>query len=138
MIDEESFYVPSGAGRESVVRRIIRALDSIDDRYQWSVVIKRHKPHRTGSQNALLWALYSDILKRGGPDMEGWTKEDLHRFFLITHFGSKVNRSLGHPVHIPLRTSSKLNKQEFSDFIDSIVRYMAERGVVLELPGDRP
>ncbi|HYE70636.1 MAG TPA: recombination protein NinB [Aquabacterium sp.] len=93
---------------------------------------------RTQQQNALLWALYGDILRKGGEILRGWTKDDLHEMFLIEHFGS--NRiSLGKRHRLkPRRRSSRLSKVEFSEFIDFIVRYMAEQGVVLRLPGDLP
>jgi hypothetical protein len=34
----------------------------------------------------------------------------------------------------PLGRSKNLSKTEFADYVDSIVRFMAERGVVLDLP----
>ncbi len=136
MLDEESFYLPTGAQRASVFARILRALNSLPKEQQWTVTIKKHKPRRSLPQNALLWSLYTDILKLGGPEMEGWEKEDLHQFFLIRHFGEEIKEMFGEKRRVPLRTSSGLNKQEFTDFIDSVVRFMAERGVVLHLPGD--
>jgi hypothetical protein len=37
----------------------------------------------------------------------------------------------------PKKRSSKLTKQEFSDFVEFVVRKFAEYGVVLELPGEQ-
>lgn len=94
------------------------------------------KSRRTSSQNALLWAIYDQIIKLGGEDMAGWKSEDLHEFFLINHFGSETREIFGRKRLKPLRRSSILSKAEFAELLDSIVRFMAERGVVLSLPGD--
>jgi hypothetical protein len=36
----------------------------------------------------------------------------------------------------PKKRSSRLTKQEFSDFVEAFVRQMAEHGIVLTLPED--
>jgi hypothetical protein len=94
------------------------------------------KSRRTNDQNALAWHLYEDIIKRGGEEMRGFTKDDLHEFFLINHFGAETKELFGRKRLKPLKRSSRLTKMEFADFVDHIVRFMAERGVVLELPGE--
>ena len=94
------------------------------------------KSRRTNDQNALLWRLYTDILALGGEALGGFTKDDLHEFFLVDYFGAETKELFGRKKLKPLRRSSRLTKQEFSDFVEHIVRFMAERGVVLTLPGD--
>lgn len=94
------------------------------------------KSRRTSEQNKLLWAIYGDILNAGGETLGGWTAEDLHEFFLIDHFGSETVDIFGRKRLKPLRRSSRLSKSEFSGLVDHIVRFMAERGVVLSVPGD--
>ena len=132
----QSFHIPASPTRDEILTRITRFLSQLSAAKAWRVEVAEHRPRRTISQNALLWSLYTQILARGGLDMAGWEKEDLHTFFLINHFGSEVREIFGKPRHVPLRTSSKLNKQEFSDLMDSIIRFMAERGVALDMPGD--
>lgn len=100
------------------------------------LTVKPHKARRTVDQNALLWAIYGEIIKRGGEMMAGWDKDDLHELFLQLHFGSKVLTLGKHKKRTALRRSSKLNKQEFGEFVEFIVRYMAEQGVYIELPGE--
>lgn len=94
------------------------------------------KSRRTNSQNATLWMVYEQILQRGGEAMRGFTKDELHEFFLIDFFGSETKELFGRKRLKPLRRSSRLTKTEFGDFLDHIVRFMAERGVVLSLPGE--
>lgn len=100
------------------------------------VVVKKYQKKRSDEQNRLLWSLYTDILQRGGEMMGGWTKDDLHELFLGTHFGWEVIQGFGQKRKKPLRRSSKLNTVEFAEFVDFIVRYMAEQGVCLKMPGD--
>jgi hypothetical protein len=97
-------------------------------------ILKKSK--RTSDQNALLWALYEEILKRGGEALGGWTKEDLHEYCLGEHFGWVEHKAFGRTRMKPRRRSSRLAKLEFSDFVEFIVQRMAEHGIVLELPGD--
>jgi len=56
--------------------------------------------------------------------MRGWTRDDLHEFFLIDHFGYEVHELFGKKRLKPMRRSSRLNKQEFTDFIAHIQQFM--------------
>lgn len=114
--------------------RLCRAIETLANDKAWVITIEEKKLRRTTSQNSLLWALYDDIIKLGGEAMRGWNKDDLHTFFLIEHFGSETISFFGKKKLVPLRRSSKLNKQDFTDFITHIVDFMAGQGVHLELP----
>ena len=83
----------------------------------------------------MLWAIYEQIL-RDCREVDGFTKADLHDFFLMEHFGSVSKRLFGRPCSLPKRRSSLLNKQEFSEFVESILAFMAQRGITIEMPGD--
>ena len=124
------------AGREQAVQRACRVLGALPADKAWKVTVEAWKGSRSIPQNKLLWSLYEDILRLGGPDMQGWDKQDLHAFFKIEMFGSEVREVFGRKRHVPLKGTSGLTKPEMSDFIDGVVRFMAERGVVLELPGE--
>lgn len=135
-VASETFVLPTGQERPALLARVHRTLDRLDSSKRWVVTIAMHKPKRSNDQNALLWALYDDILKRGGEELGGWERSDLHEFFLGENFGWVLHEGMGAKRKKPARRSSGLTKQEFTDFIDFIVRYMAQRGVVLQLPGD--
>lgn len=120
-----SIYLPQDGSR-SVGRYI--ALDKLRE------IIR--KARRSSSQNATLWMVYEQILERGGEAMRGFTKDDLHEFFLLDHFGGEPHELFGRKRLKPHRRSSRLTKTEFADFLDHIVRFMAERSVVLDMPGD--
>lgn len=123
-------------GRFQAIDRLSKTLRALDADKIWDVEVKERKSRRSDQQNKLLWSIYEEILDRGGEEMGGWTKEDLHEFFLITHFGSETKELFGKKRLVPLRRSSRLNKQEFSDFVETILRFMAERGICIPMPGD--
>lgn len=121
---------------EAGYMRVVNAMDSLARNKDWEVTIEVKKAGRTPSQNRMLWALYTDILRVGGEAMAGWTKEDLHTFFLQNHFGHETIEMFGVKRNVPLNRSSKLSKTEFQAYVDSILQFMAERGVSLSMPGD--
>jgi hypothetical protein len=94
------------------------------------------KSRRTNDQNALLWALYDDVLKQGGETLAGWTKEDLHDFALGSYFGWDRYEAFGMKKVKPKQRSSRLAKSEFSNFVEHFVMQMAQHGIYLKLPGD--
>lgn len=94
------------------------------------------KSRRTNDQNALLWALYDDVLKQGGETLGGWTRDDLHEYCLGEYHGWEKHEAFGRTRMKPKKRSSRLTKLEFSDFVEFIVRRMAEHGIVLDLPGE--
>lgn len=98
------------------------------------LILKRSR--RSNDQNALLWALYDDVIRKGGETLGGWTKDDLHEWALGEHFGWDEHKAFGRTRLKTKRRSSTLTKQEFTDFLDWFVRRMAEFGIVLELPGE--
>lgn len=95
------------------------------------------KSRRSNDQNSLLWALYADALEQGGETLGGWTAADLHEWLLGTHFGWERYDALGMVRQRPKRRSSRLTKMEFSALVETLVRELAEHGIVLELPGEQ-
>lgn len=130
-----TFHLPAGE-RAAAIQRVTRFLGTLTTDKAFRVSVEPHKPRRTLSQNALLWALYADVLRLGGESMAGWDKDDLHTFFCGECFGWEKSAIFGRARMRPLHGTSKLNKQQMSDFVDFVVRFMAEQGVVLEMPGD--
>lgn len=132
---EQVIYLPLNPPRNAV-ERAQRTIGGLPAGKAWAITIAEQKPRRSDQQNSLLWAIYTDIIRRGGEAMQGYTKEDLHEFFLGNHFGWEVKPLFDKKRQVPKRRSSKLNKQEFTDLVESILRFMAERGVYIEVPGD--
>lgn len=101
-------------------------------------VVTIREQTRTGEQNDMLWSLLSDI-SRAKPEGRKWTPETWKCAFM---------HSLGHQVQFcegldnsgpfPLGfRSSKLNKQQFSDLLETVLEYGARHGVVFSEPNAR-
>lgn len=124
------FILPRSITREGAIARIARVLSTLPLESAWRLEVHEHKPTRSNQQNRYLFGcVYPTILREGGEAMGGWSADDLHEFFLIDHFGHEVHELFGKKRLKPMRRSSRLSKQEFSDFIAHIQRFMAERGV---------
>jgi hypothetical protein len=131
----ETFILPAG-GRERVIARAGLFLSSLPQDRPYKVTVEEHKQKRSLSQNALLWAIYDEIIKRGGEAMGGWESSELHDFFLMEHYGAETVDIFGKRKLRPLRRSSKLTKMEFSDHVEFVLRFMAQRGVAINVPGE--
>jgi hypothetical protein len=66
--------------------------------------------------------------------LPGWDAEDVHEYMLGEWSGWEALEGLGRKRLRPLRRSSRLNKQEFADFVDFIQRKAAEHGVFIPDP----
>lgn len=129
---KESFTIRKGGD----LTRLVAYASALIRGHDIKITVEEARSTRSSEQNRLLWSLYTDILHKGGEAMGGWTKDDLHDFFLGTHFGWEVIEGFGQKRKKPMRRSSRLNTVEFSELVEFIVRYMAEHGVYLSLPGD--
>ena len=97
-------------------------------------ILKKSK--RTLDQNSLIHALFDDTIKLGGEALGGWSREDVKEWALGEYWGWDEYKAFGRTRLKPKRRSSRLTKQEMSDFIEWYVRTMAGHGIVLELPGE--
>lgn len=117
--------------------RVTRFLESLPLDKAWSIEVKEYKLRRSEQQNRYLWGVcYATIIRKGGEALAGWTADDLHDYFLGEHFGWETLEGFGRKRIRPLRRSSKLNKQEFSDYIEFIHRKAAELCVYIPDPDE--
>lgn len=128
---KQTIVLPRLISRDSLISRIATILHKLPTDKAWRLDIAEHKTPRTLSQNALLWAIYGDIIEKGGEAMAGWDKDDLHEFFLIKHYGGEIGELFGMKRIRPLARSSKLNKIAFADHCEFILRFMAEQGLYI-------
>jgi len=132
---------PRGTTPDQIATAISVMVRWLDPGKSWKVTLEEFKPRRSDSQNAFLWAVvYPSILEGGGEALAGWQKDDLHEFMLGEHFGWETLTLGGKTVHKPVRRSSRLNKQDFSDYLEFLSRRAAELGIVIPEPsyGDTP
>jgi hypothetical protein len=105
--------------------RVQKVIAALSKEKAWTIEIDEYKPKRSDSQNRYLWGVcYAELMKV----LPGWQAEDIHEYMLGEHFGWETIEGMGRKRLRPLRRSSALNKQEFSDFVAFIQRKAAEHG----------
>jgi hypothetical protein len=116
----------------SVVARMVSNLDPLKT---WAVEVTEWKKPRTNQQNKFLWGVcYPCILEGGGEALRGWTRDDLHDYFLGECFGWETLEGFGRKRLRPLKRSSALNKQEFSDYLLFLETKCLDMGIVIPEP----
>ena len=111
-------------------RVLIKELATTEMPYKVTI---QSKGTRSLEQNRYLWGcVYPTVIRDG--QLEGWTNNDLHEFFLIDCFGSEVIEGFGRKRHRPLHRSHNLSKVEFVDYVEHIMQFCAERGIVIPDP----
>lgn len=95
-------------------------------------VLNVRPARRTNDQNALLWALLSQI-SRAKPEGRSLPPETWKCLFMMaTGFQCTFEPGLDGQGVVPMGfRSSRLNKAEFSDLIEAIHEYAARHGVPL-------
>jgi hypothetical protein len=127
--------IQTGAMREISMNRAIKFLAALSPEKRWLVTVEQHKARRSLEQNAYLFGVvYRTILESEA--LQGWTLADVHDYFLGEAFGWETIKGFGRKRLRPIRRSSRLNKQEFSDFIAFIQQRMAEHGLYIPDPNE--
>lgn len=97
----------------------------------WKITVEEYRPRRTHDQNAYLWGVCYRTIKE---QLLGWDLDDIHEFFMGECFGWETIEGLGGLRLRPLRHSSKLSVEEFSQYIDFVHRRAAEHGIYIRDP----
>lgn len=101
--------------------------------------IKEKKKKRSNSQNSYLWAVVNQMVCRRlielGHDVD---LEETHDFLKASfNYKEVVNESTGEVFKIPKGTSG-LSTEEFSEYIERVVRFGAEiLGIIIPLPNEQ-
>lgn len=97
----------------------------------YDVVVKRHREHRTLSQNDLMWMWLKCI-----EDATGTPKQDIYLHYCKKFLLRRV--MVGNNVEMVYDTSSLLNTKQMSDFMTAIqADASAEMGITLPSPEDQ-
>jgi len=101
--------------------------------------IKERKKKRSNSQNSYLWAVVNQMVCRRlielGHDVD---MEETHDFLKASfNYKELVNEDTGEVFKIP-RGTSELSTEEFSEYIERVVRFGAEiLGIIIPLPNEQ-
>ena len=123
-----------GTPVEQVMKAVAAMMTALPAK-PFAVTVEVWKKPRTNQQNAYLWGVvYPAVIEGGGEALAGWTRDDLHDYFLGECFGWETLEGFGRKRLRPLRRSSTLNKQEFTDYLMFIEAKCGDMGIVIPEP----
>jgi hypothetical protein len=102
---------------------LIKRLDALDPTVRWQVSVKPFKSTRSTEQNSRLWKLYTEL-----GQYIGHSPDEVHQLM-----GYKFLRELKTVNNEPLeviKSTTKLNTKDMTDYQDAIVRWAADIGFV--------
>lgn len=121
---------PKGTQADAIIRAVATMVTQIDVRRSWVISVEPWRKPRTNQQNRYLWGVvYPMILEAGGEMLGGFTRDDLHDYFLGACFGWETLEGFGMKRMRPLKRSSVLTKQEFTDYLMFIENKCIEIGI---------
>jgi len=128
---KQAFMLPANLRRDRVIQRIAQFLAALPKDKAFRLELEEHKARRTNQQNRYLFGVvYPALLAH----LDGWEAEDIHEYMLGECFGWETLQGFGRRRLRPMRRSSRMNKQEFSDFVAFIQRKAADMGVFIPDP----
>lgn len=94
------------------------------------VIVREYEPRRTSDANALMWALLSDLSRQVEWHGQHLAPEDWKDMFSASLRRQRVVPAIDGPGFVVLgQRTSRMTKSEFSDLIELIRAFGAERGV---------
>ena len=126
---------PIGTPPEQIAHAVVRMAQHLPTDKPFAVTVEVWKKPRTNQQNAYLWGVaYPAILEGGGEALRGWTRDDLHEYFLGECFGWEVLEGFGRKRMRPVLRSSRMTKEQFSEYLDWLGAKCADMGIVIPEP----
>lgn len=108
--------------RRARVAGIATFLGALDLQRPWELTIQLFRRTRSSQQNRALWGLAYKMIS----DETGYELEELHEYYLGTHFGWTVKTVFGQKKRVPNKRSSKLSTVEFNEYFAFIQRHAAQ------------
>lgn len=128
---KREFILYKGENAERERERAGRVIAKLGTDHAWRVTVEEYKPRRSNQQNAYLWGVAYRIICE---TFEGWRPDDVHEYMLGRHFGTETIETMRGTEVVPIRRSSKLNKQEFSDYVAHVQEIASEHGIFIPDP----
>jgi len=125
---------PDNTPPEQIANAVLRMVQQLPKK-PLMVTVEQWKKPRTNQQNAYLWGVvYPAIIEGGGEALRGFNRDDVHEWMLGECFGWETLEGFGRKRLRPLRRSSALNKEEFTEYLTFIDSKCAELGIVIPEP----
>ena len=126
---------PKGTTPEQLATAAVRMVQGLSPDRAWCIEVLEWKRPRTDQQNRFLWGVcYPAILEGGGEALAGWNRDDIHEYMVGEWGGWETLEGFGRKRMRPIKRSSKLNKQEFSDYLLFLETRCADMGIVIPEP----
>lgn len=128
--------IGTGDRNYSAAKALLELLgfDDLESPLGVSIEARGIKPQQTDEQRGYYWL----SLKSWGNHLGYSAKESeeiLHRHICCVAFGVKETKRIGGMIiEIPEMRSSRLNREEYSVLIETLIREAAEDGFVIERP----
>lgn len=108
--------------RRARIARIAAFLGQLPIEKPWELTVQLFRRSRSSQQNRALWGLAYAMIS----EATGYELEELHEYYLGSHFGWTVRTIFGQKKRVPNKRSSKLSTVEFAAFFDFIQRHAAQ------------
>lgn len=126
---------PKGTTPEQMATAAARMVQGLSSDRAWCIEVLEWKKPRTDQQNRFLWGVcYPAILEGGGEALAGWTRDDIHEYMTGEWGGWQTLEGFGRERMRPIKRSSKLTKQEFSDYLLFLETRCADMGIAIPEP----
>ena len=87
---------------------------------------------RSGESNRLYWALLAELSEKLKPSGIQYSRNTWHEYFKERFLGADEVKLPNRKTRIISRSTADLDKAEFSDFLDKVQAWCAERNVWLD------
>ena len=122
-------------GDPQVIQNLYQAITNRDAEKSWEVIIKPYRKNRSLDQNNYYWGVVLPTIQYVIQESRGehYSTEDLHEWFRDKFLPHRVITIKGETKAVQPSTS-KLTIKEFSDYLESIIQFAAESGIVIPDP----
>jgi hypothetical protein len=86
-------------------------------------------PKRNNEQNRLYWALLGELSEKVKPQGQQYSPESWHLYFKTTYLGCDDWIMPNGKIVSQPRSTADLDKDEFSEYLEQVIAWAAERGV---------
>ena len=119
---------------KAIVKQYVNGLEGL-----WQVEFTRCKDQRSLQANAYYWSTVLPRVQAGIKNQWGdkLDRMQTHELCLVHHSSTTVvNRLTGEETRVAKKRSSKMNKEEFSDFLETVMKLAADLGEYVASPGE--
>jgi hypothetical protein len=121
---------PKGTTPEQIAVAVTRMTQGLDPARVWSIEVTEWKKPKTNQQSRYLFGVvYPMIMEAAGESLRGFTRDDLHDFFLGEIWGWETIEGFGRKRLRPLKRTSRMTKQEFTEYLYGIENKCIEMGI---------